>query len=208
MKHLLMVDDHPLFLQGMVLIINILLPDLTVATATNIKDAKQAIKKQMPDLLLLDLMLSNKQGFKNLKALVQHYPTLTISIFSSSEDKFHIQNAMYFGAKGYIFKTLEPDELVIAINQLLTGTCYFPKTIYTSEYNAINTQNKLKLTSRQMEILHLVSIGYNNKKISSTLFISEGTVKQHLHKVFKILNVKNRQQAVYHVKHVHAIPAD
>jgi len=190
-----MVDDHPLFLQGMVLIMRSLLPTFTLSTAANFAETKQALKNKIPDLLLLDLFLPDQDGFEGLKELTYSYPTLTIAILTSSEDKKHIQNARYFGAKGYICKTSSPDELLIAINKLLAGEYYFPH-ICPSESSILNKKNKLKLTSRQAEILHLVSEGQSNKNIAKTLFISEGTVKQHLHKVFKVLKVKNRQQAV------------
>ncbi len=151
---------------------------------------------------MLDLLLPDQEGFEGLKELTYSYPRLTIAILTSSEDKKHIQNARYFGAKGYICKTSSPDELLIAINKLLAGEYYFPQDISPSKLYILSKQKKFKLTSRQAEILHLVSKGHSNKNIANILFISEGTVKQHLYKVFKILKVKNRQQAVQYYKSV------
>jgi DNA-binding NarL/FixJ family response regulator len=195
MKNVLIEDDHPVFLQGITLIIKLSPLDITIDTAANLAETKQILKQQQPDLLLLDLLLPDTNDFDGLEELMATYPSLPIAIISSSEDTKHIQTAFNYGVKGYIFKTLDLDELLAAIEKILTGKCYFPESYCLPESeNALAEKNKL--TPRQIEILNLVRQGLSNKKISKKLYIAESTVKKHLNSIFKILNVKNRLQAV------------
>jgi DNA-binding NarL/FixJ family response regulator len=189
MKNILIVDDHPIFLQGVKTIIDASPLDVIVSTATDIATTKKQLEHQQPDLLLLDLMLPDAKGFDGLQELVTHYPLLTIAILSSSEDTIHIQTAIKYGVKGYIFKTIDFDEILVAIEKMLSGGCYLPLL------EVVNSTQKYKLTTRQSEILHLVSQGLSNKRIAESLYISENTVKKHLNSIFKILKVKNRIQA-------------
>jgi len=189
MKKLLIVDDHPIFLQGIRLMINESPLEISVTIAENFTSAKQQLNRQQPDLLLLDLMLPDTKGFDGLQELVTLYPSLSIAILSSSEDKTHIQAALKHGVKGYIFKTASFDDVLVAVESLLAGRCYLPKS---EEGTALQA---CKLTARQLEVLTLVSQGLSNKNIAKKLHISENTVKKHLNSMFKILNVKNRIQA-------------
>lgn len=188
MKNILIVEDHPIFLQGITMMIDASPLDITVNTAINLAEAKQQLKRQQPDLLLLDLMLPDTKGVDGLQEIVDCYPSLIIAVLSSSEDKQHIQIAIEYGVKGYLFKTADFDEVLIAIEKILSGGCYLPN------FDVITLQ-KGKLTARQLEILNLVSQGLSNKSIAKRLYISESTVKKHLNSIFKILKVKSRIQA-------------
>jgi len=188
MKNLLIIDDHPIVLHGIKLMLDASHLDITVNIATDFSSAKQYLNQQLPDLLLLDLILPDIKGFDGLEELVSCYPSLTIAIFSSSEDEIHIQMAIKYGVKGYIFKTTHFDDILVAIENLLAGGCSLP------EANLLPIQ-KYALTARQVEILNLVSQGLSNKHIAEKLYISENTVKKHINSIFKILKVKNRIQA-------------
>jgi DNA-binding NarL/FixJ family response regulator len=192
MKNILMVDDHPLFLHGTRLMIEASFPQINVSTAIDFSSAKQHLQQQLPDLLLFDLMLPDKDGLKGLQELVNAYPTLSIIIISAHDDKAHIQTSMAYGAKGYLPKTSTPDEIIFALKKVHQGGCYTPDWFSSSK--------KIKVSKRKHEILMLVSKNSSNKEIAKVLNISEGTVKQHLYAVFKQLKVKNRKEAAHYVK--------
>lgn len=198
MKSVLIVDDHPIFLQGITMIINTSPLDIKISTATNLAKTKQQLNQQQPDLLLFDLMLPDTTGFDGLQELVTTYPTLNIAILSSSEDKLHIEKAIAYGVKGYLFKTFDLDELLAAIEKILLGGCYLPKSHCLPIPETITSQ-QAKLTVRQLEVLHLVCQGLSNKKIAEKLYISENTVKKHLNTAFKTLKVKSRTQAAQYI---------
>ncbi len=193
MKKILIVDDHPVYLQGLAMLMRESSLDVRVNMVADFTHAKQKIKQQQPDLLLLDLMLPDTKDFNGLQELIADYPSLTIAILSASEDKAHIRTAIKHGAKGYIFKTLSLDELLIAIEIMLSGECYLP------ECQVLDIQES-QLTKRQIEIICLVSQGLSNKEIAKKLHISESTVKKHLYSIFKKLKVKNRIQAIQWIK--------
>jgi DNA-binding NarL/FixJ family response regulator len=192
MKNILILDDHPIFLQGISMVINASSLEVSVKTTTNLSTAKQELQKRPPDLLLLDLLLPDTEGFTGLQEIISDYPSQRIAILSSSEDKVHIQTTIKYGVKGYIFKTLDFDEVLVAIETLLAGGAYLPKSTSIKP-------KKRELTARQFEILNLVSHGFSNQNIAKRLYISESTVKKHLNATFKILNVKNRIQAAQYL---------
>lgn len=192
MKNIFILDDHPIFLQGISLVIKTSFDDVNVTTIGDFNAIKQELKNGKPDLLLLDLFLPDIKGFQGLQEIISHYPSLCVAILSSSENEIHIQTAIKYGVKGYIFKTLDFNKVLVAIKILLSGGCYFPKS------NNLDLQ-KCHLTARQFEILNLVSNGLSNQTIAKKLYISESTVKKHLNSIFKILNVKNRIQATQYL---------
>ena len=195
MKKLLLIDDHPLFLKGMVLILESMLPNCVVIAENSFKRAKKIIQEQQPDIVLLDVMIPECKALSCLQSLIRDYPLLPIAVISSCEKNENIELSLEYGAKGYITKTSTPDEMIEAITKILSGGCYVPAHVLNITPKE-DTDCNYKLSSRQLEILRLVAQGLSNKATANTLFIAEGTVKQHMNTIFKIMNVKNRTAAV------------
>lgn len=195
MQKLLLIDDHPLFLKGMVLILESMLPNSVIITENTFKKVKETILKHQPDIILLDLMMPDCNQLRCLQLLIHNYPLLPIAVMSSSEKFEHIERSLEYGAKGYIPKTSNPDEMITAITKILSGGCYVPAHFLNLNPKE-EAHHKYKLSSRQLEILDLVAQGLSNKATASMLYIAEGTVKQHMSSIFKIMNVKNRTAAV------------
>ena len=193
-KWLLIIDDHPLFLKGMLLMLDSMLPDLKVMTANTFSKGKQLISETSPALVLLDLAMPDHAGLESLRHLTKDYPTIPVAILSAFEEIEIIERSLVYGARGYISKTSTPEELIKAIKIILSGQRYIPPA--QAKPTKTYPDSKYRLSPRQHEILECVSKGMTNKAIAEELFISEGTVKQHLSAIFKILNVKNRTKAV------------
>jgi DNA-binding NarL/FixJ family response regulator len=205
MKNILIVDDHPLFLHGMYLMIKASFADINVETVDNFSLCKRQLKRKLPDLLLFDLMLPDKEGIEGLQELTQCYPSLIIVVLSAHTDQTYIQTSIACGAKGYIPKTSTPDEFTRALKKIDQGERYMPKRLISSGNQKIinSVNNTIKISKRKREILMLVSQKLSNKAIANKLDISEGTVKQHLYATFKKLKVKTRKEAAqYASKHI------
>jgi DNA-binding NarL/FixJ family response regulator len=122
---------------------------------------------------------------------------------SASEERQHVLDALAAGAFGYIPKSLEPPAMIAAFTQILNGGIYAPTLLLTeptpaheSPALAVDAQILATLTPRQCDVLRLLGKGQANKEIARALDISEGTVKIHLAAIFRLLDVRNRTEAV------------
>lgn len=190
MTHILIIDDHPLFLAGVNQILKHSLPEAVITSCTTFSEALTLPSDTRFDIVLLDLNLPDKHGIDALKILLDHSPDRPVAILTASEEKQDLELSMKSGAKGFIPKTTPPNEITPIIQQILDGHCYFPEL-----QEAASLADLYDLTSRQIEILKLIAEGSSNKDIADQLFISEGTVKQHINAIFRALGVKNRTQA-------------
>ncbi|MHC4487980.1 MAG: response regulator [Planctomycetota bacterium] len=123
------VDDHPVVLDGLKQLIN-QEDDLVVcATAGNAKNALEAIRGQLVDLVIVDMLLKNTTGVQITKKLRSQYPSLHILILSMSDDPYHVKRAFQAGARGYVTKDEVSEEIIAAIRRVLRGEIYVGKRI-------------------------------------------------------------------------------
>jgi len=194
---ILLVDDNPKYLKDV-------LPtygyDITVAT-----DGIQALKilgnsANQFDLILLDVMMPNMDGWATLKALRENNDRKSIPIIMlTALDKEQQQiSGLKFGADDYIVKPFTLPNLLARIEALLRRSSWkqeksqtIPASLSFASDEPIDT-----LTAREIEVLSLVAQGSNNQEIAEKLFVREVTIKTHLNNIFKKLNVSNRTQAV------------
>lgn len=206
MTSFLIVDDHPLFRDGLIGILKNLFQDATTIEATTIDSALAAINENDDiELALLDLTMpgvSGFDGFLNIRALA---PQLPIAIVSGLEDNRIIQEALSHGAAGFIPKTSSPEELQYAIQNILDGNihtpdCYEPPAIDHEHTNF--TAKLMTLTPQQMRVLRMLRQGLLNKQIAYDLNIGETTVKAHVSEILRKLEVYSRTQAVIEVNKI------
>jgi DNA-binding NarL/FixJ family response regulator len=123
------VDDHPVVLEGLEQLIN-REDDLVVcATAGNAENALEAIRRQLVDLVIVDMLLKNTTGVQVAKKLRSQYPSLHILILSMSDDPYHVKRAFQVGARGYITKDEASEKIIVAIRRVLGGDIYVGKRI-------------------------------------------------------------------------------
>ena len=165
-------------------------------TASNWKEALSQVENQPIDIALLDLFMpGSKPWNEELSAFLSCAPQVPVCIVSSSNNQSHIKQAFKLGAKGYIRKTSGAAEVKNALYKVLNGGSHFPSSDWQSFHPATETAS-LKLTSRQKEILILITEGNSNKQIGELLDIAEGTVKRHVYNLFRSLGAKNRIDAI------------
>jgi DNA-binding NarL/FixJ family response regulator len=196
---LLVVDDHPLIPQAISQALHEFDPSITLLTAANRNDAERMLALH-PDcaLVLLDLALPGTRGMELLASLVRDHPQRPVVVLSATHDRATVDAAMAAGARGFIAKTADAQEVVSAIGAALAGKRpvtrdFAPRVAAAAARLAPGVYG---LTGRQADVLQLLIQGKPNKMICRDLSLSEGTVKVHVSAILKALNVHSRTQAV------------
>lgn len=185
----LIVDDHILFAEGIKSLLSSYENETETLYASDFDEALKIINIEgLPDLILLDINLSETNGLTLIKKFQKLNIWSPILIISASESFSILEQALQEGALGFVSKASDSITLLHAINTVMKGD------IYTPCFEP--TPAKGSLTSRQFEILCLLSEGLLNKQIANKLDISTNTVKAHLHDIFKYFNVSTRTAAV------------
>lgn len=202
-KRFLIVDDHPLFLEALQLVIRDAHPGATIVGANSIAAAKlELASRPSLDLVLLDLSMPDIRGFDGLLELRRLCPKVPIVVVSAMEDRNIIHEAMTFGAAGFIPKSAKKAELARAIGDVLAGGVALPKdyrpaSTDTSGSGTREFADQLStLTAQQLRVLLMLRQGKLNKQIAYELDVGETTVKAHVSEILRKLNVISRTQAV------------
>jgi len=188
---ILIADDHVLFREGMVHILQPLDDNVSVIETGNVDQTLAVVAKNDDiDLVLIDLFMPGRNGFDALKEISQNQPTLPIVVLSASNNQQDIHKAIELGAMGYIRKDSSSSVMLNALRLIIAGEIYIPSSALHS------SKQQTQLTGRQLDVLKLMDEGLANKLIADRLNISEPTVKMHISAIFRELNVNNRTQAV------------
>ena len=202
----LVVDDHALFRRG---ITAVLANHENLEVVGEASDGLEAIEKAeaiVPDIIVMDLNMPRCSGLEATQALQAKMPQVNILVLTVSENEADLFAAVKFGAKGYILKNTEPEELVQAILHIAQGGVIVSPIMATkllTEFQGLEAEGKREaiqktesnLSPREGEVLQLVAQGATNKQIADSLFISENTVKTHLRNIMDKLHLANRSQA-------------
>jgi DNA-binding NarL/FixJ family response regulator len=200
---ILIVDDHPLFVEALKLVIQGAFPDATIADAASIEAARAALDKEGPfDLVLLDLSMPGTRGLDGLIELRTRHPRLPIVVVSALEDPRIIHEVMTCGAAGFISKSTRGSELGDAIREVMAGSIVLPKGYEPPQADAASagasdlTARLATLTPQQVRVLQMLRQGLLNKQIAYDLGVGETTVKAHVSEILRKLKVSSRTQAV------------
>jgi len=200
---LLVVDDHPLFRDGLAALLRQANPETQVFQACDSEaGVEMAQSRNDLDAVFVDLMMPGLAGEAAVKEFARRRPELPVIVLSSSENPSDVKRVLNAGALGYIPKSASPQTVLSALQLVLTGNIYVPpflahadETAATAPHSAAPGDVLGQLTERQVDVLKHVRDGRSNKEISARLGIAEKTVKAHVAAIFKTLNVVNRTQA-------------
>jgi two-component system, NarL family, nitrate/nitrite response regulator NarL len=205
---LLVVDDHPLFREGISAALKASGQDFDIIQAA---DAREGIELAQGsgdfDAVLLDVALPGMNGFVAIRELRLRCPLLPVVIISALDNASNARRALSSGAAGFIPKSTPTSQVIAALRQVLAGGVYLPTTMTDSlapPHVEASTYPQApsgepeagSLTVRQIEVLGFLCQGKGNKEIAADFGLSEKTVKTHLSAIFKVLRVVNRTQAV------------
>ena len=205
----IIIDDHTLFREGLQRLLTRHEIDV-ISSVSNGDDGLKSIKNLSPDIILLDLRMPDLSGIEVLKNIRQINKTLPVVMLTTSDDEKDLIEALRNGASGYLLKDMEPDDLVVALKDVLKGeTIVAPNLVqilakfHQGDDTEINITNLIStLTPRENEILELLAEGQSNKLIAKNLGISDGTVKLHVKSILRKLEIHSRvEAAVIAVEH-------
>ena len=215
---ILIVDDHPMFRQGVRLYLESL-PEFQIdGEVENGTEALHFLEQRMVDVLLLDLQMPEMDGVETALQIRGKWPNLKILVLTSFNCWERVQSALKAGANGYVLKSIRPQELAVAIRAVAMGGSYLNAEITAAMVHQMGNSGKPAtmripdavepLTAREIKVLELIGQGMGNREIAEKLFLSETTVKTHVANVLQKLHVKSRTQAALYFKEHLQLPGD
>ncbi len=189
---LMIVDDHHIVRQGMAALLGTMPGLQVIAEASSGEQAIELYRKHQPDVTLMDLRMQHGNGVEAIRSIRGEFPLARIIVLTTFDGDEDIFRALQAGARGYLLKGSDIDELVSAITAVHSGKSRIPAPV--AERLAERMGNPA-LTERETDVLKLIVGGNSNKEIASALFISEATVKTHINNLLGKLGVSDRTQA-------------
>jgi DNA-binding NarL/FixJ family response regulator len=200
----LLVDDQSLIREGLKALLELESDLEVIGEAENGRDAINLIAKLQPDVVLMDIRMPIMDGVaatKEIRSLFSDVKVLVLTTFDNDE---YVTSALQNGAMGYLLKDTPSEELAVAIRAVKKGYTQLGPGIAAklmtqfspnSASNSTPPPSLAELTPREKDVLRLIANGANNKEIAQQLFISEGTVKNHVTNILNRLNLRDRTQA-------------
>lgn len=198
----LIADDHPMFRDGLCALLNSVEGIEVVGEAINGEEVVKYAESYQPDVILMDLQMPGINGIEATRRIVNTSPHMSILVITMYEDNDFVFAAMRAGARGYLLKGADQDEMVLAIRAVANGGAIFSPAIarrlmqYFTALQSTTAPAFPELTEREREVLGLVAQGYTNAVIAERLGITSKTVRNHASTIFSKLQVVDRAQAI------------
>jgi len=187
-------DDHPVARQGLSAILGSLDDVKVVAEAADGEEACQLYYQYSPDVLLVDLRMPKKDGLQVVNELMSIRSSKPrIIVITTYEDEEDIRRAVKAGAKGYLVKVADCEQIEAAVRAVAAGGSLFPTSISLKLVDAVA---RPELSKRELEVLQAIAKGKSNKEIGTMLYISELTVKGHVRSILEKLGARGRSEAM------------
>ncbi len=199
----LLVDDHPIVLQGLRRLLESKSEFLVVAEASDGLEVLGLTERHHPDVVIVDLMMPGLNGLEVTRQLCQRPEGTRVIVFSMHKDDDYVIQALRNGAQGYVIKDTGPAEVVQAIHQVMEGHRYLSPVIaerigaqLLDHPNEPLKDPYEQLTNRERVVLQLVAEGYTGQEIADLLTISRRTVEQHRASIMRKLGFQNQREIV------------
>ncbi len=211
---ILIADDHLLFRDGVRKLLSAVADFNVVAEAGHGDEVLEMTARHQPEVVLLDLNMPGQDGLVTLQRLRSAHPEVRVILLTSSEEKDEVLQAVRFGTAGIVQKSTPTELLIKSIRKVHAGEMWLDRSTTAEVVRQFACKNELpkriagreresnSLSTREREIVALVSQGFKNKEMAEKMFISEQTVKNHLHNIFDKLGVSDRLElALYAIHH-------
>jgi two-component system nitrate/nitrite response regulator NarL len=192
-KSIFIVDDHQMVIDGFRLIIETIPGFTIVGESTNAMDAIEMLKDCTADILLTDVSMPEMSGIELTRIIKKNYPGIKILALSMFNESQVIAEMIDAGISGYILKNTGKQELIEALNKIADGQNYFGQDITLQLMKSFKrSQEEVRLTDREIEIIRMIEKEFGNKQIADLLFISERTVETHRKNILR----KTKSQSI------------
>jgi len=192
-------EDHPLAREGLVQLLESAGDMVVVGEAADGQEAMELAGSEAgePEVFLVDIRLPGIDGLEVTRRLSRQHPDVQVIILTAHEDPAYATEAVRAGAKAYVLKTAEGEEVLDTVRMVAHGHAVLDSSVW----DALAGEGKSRgerygLTRREMDVLHLLGRGYRNRQIAESLGLSPTTVKTHVARIFKRLEVSDRTDAV------------
>ena len=200
MIRILLADDQDIFREGLAAMLSIE-PDLEIVGAANQGQEAIALAKTLqPQVILMDVRMPICDGVQATREIHEHYPWIRILVLTTFDDDEYIFQSLQVGALGYLLKRTPASEIAAAIRSVAQGYSQLGPTIALKVFSQLKPSSSLgntiaDLSKREVEVLKLVGAGKNNQEIAQELYLSDGTVKNHVTQILSKMNLRDRIQA-------------
>ncbi len=201
----LVVDDHPIVRQGLMLLIN-RESDLTVCgEAEDAHTAMHALSATRPDILVVDISLNGPDGLDLLKDIRSRHPDLPVLILSMHDESIYAERALRAGAQGYIMKEEATEKVLVALRRILSQEIYVSERIanrmlhrYIGNPSTSRPSSIADLTDRELEVFRLIGEGHSTRRIAEELHISVKTVESYQSHIKEKMSLRSARELVQH----------
>ena len=202
---IVIADDHPLLRDGLEAVIGAHAGYEVVAKVGTGEEALEAALRLKPDVVLMDIQMPGLGGIEATRGIVRQDASIGVLMLTMFDDDDSIFATMRAGARGYILKGAETDEVMRAIDTIAAGGAVFSKAIASRIVGALSGTRAANspfpaLSAREHEVLDLIAQGLDNRRIADRLIVSQKTVANHVSSIFSKLEVTDRAQAIVKAK--------
>lgn len=203
---LVLGDDHPIVLDGLENLFR-LEPDFrVVARCMNGEECLVAVRRYEPDVLVLDLRMPRKDGLTVLRELHREKHPVKVVLLAAALEEEEVLEALRLGVRGMVLKELAPQMVIQCVRKVHAGEQWLEKQAFGRALQTLlrreagEREAGAVLTPRELEMVGMVARGLRNKEMSERMNISEGTVKIHLHHIYRKLKVENRVELILYAQ--------
>ncbi|MBE2269624.1 MAG: response regulator transcription factor [Anaerolinea sp.] len=200
---IMIADDHPMFRKGLTMLLKSLPNFTVVAEAQDGASVVPLALQHQPDIILMDVQMPELNGIDATREIMRHSPHIRVLILTMFQNDEFLFSAMRAGARGYLLKGADQDELLNAIQTVSLGGAVFSPTIadrmihYFAGIKPMQAESLFpELTEREVEVLDLIARGWNNTEIADKFCLSGKTVRNHVSNILHKLELADRAQAI------------
>ncbi len=201
MMRVIVADDHSLFRDGIISLLEAADYEVVAQVGDGVA-AVEAVQRFEPDLALIDITMPKMDGLEALKQIKATIPKTRVVILTVSNEDKHLFAAIEMGADGYLLKDLDAQDFLEILEGVQRGEAAITRKMAARLMQRVkdlaqqDSVDQVRLSQRELEVLHLLGEGLANRAIAQSLFVSENTIKYHVRNILQKLGVQNRTEAV------------
>jgi len=212
-RRVLIVDDHPVVRQGLRYLLENAADLVVCGEAETATDARTAIDRLHPDVLICDISLRQVDGIELVRSLRAHYPRLPILVLSALDETIYSARMLALGVSGYIMKQASTDQLLASLRRVLDGNIYVSEAVSNTLLSGFaggavhpSVDPLERLSNRELQVLRLIGKGTSTRETAQLLHLSVKTVESHRQRIKRKLNLTNGVQLLRYAVLSHAQP--